>query len=296
MDKKQFSLIKRTLCKNDLMMSGMIKIVGPLIMSPRRQTHFTALLFALLISPVAYPRGQVQFLETKRGAQQYFYVSTSPDAMATVILFVGGKGKLLLRQKGSRKLFKSNNFLARSRDLFTKQKFNVIFVDAPSDYLGSMGMFGFRASARHAEDIALLVSYARKFSLPVWLMGTSRGTESVTNAAIRLAKKGIEIDGIVLTASMTEKNKRGLAVSAMNVKKITVPVLIISHENDACRLTKPLASKKLSQQFTGSVRVEFKLVSGGDRPQSRPCKGRSAHGFWGIESKVVELIGQFTRR
>ncbi|VAW74423.1 hypothetical protein MNBD_GAMMA12-165 [hydrothermal vent metagenome] len=255
-----------------------------------------SLLLVFLNSAVVYSAGQIQSLETRRGAQQYFYVSASQDAVATVILFVGGKGKLLLRKKGSKKLFNSNNFLARSRQLFKKQKFNLIYVDAPSDHLSPSGMFGFRASPQHAEDIGLVVNYARKFSLPVWLIGTSRGTESVVNAIIRLPKKGIDIDGIVLTASMTEKNKRGVAVSEMNVSQITVPVLIISHKNDACRFTTPLGSKKLSQQLKRSVRVKFKLVSAGDKPVSRPCKARSAHGFWGIESEVVELIGQFIRQ
>ena len=39
--------------------------------------------------------------------------------------------------------------------------------------------------------------------------------------------------------------------------------------------------------------VELKYFKGGDAPQSRPCKALSQHGFYGIESQVVDAIARF---
>ena len=259
-----------------------------------RQSFLLVLLTGMTLPSLGLA-GKIVRLSTDRGSSQYFYEMKNHNAVATVILFIGGKGKLRFDKKGTRKLYKSNNFLARTRQLFKHQKLNVVVIDAPTDQQGPDGMFyGFRATAAHAHDVALVVRYARTtFSKPVWLIGTSRGTESVANAAIRLGNK---IDGIVLTASMTEPNRKGTAVSEMNVKKIAIPVQIVSHTNDKCHVTTPHGSKRLFRKLKRSPRTELKMVSGGDAAISKPCKARSAHGFLGIEKQVVTLIGEFIRR
>ncbi len=249
---------------------------------------FFILTISLSFSTLA---GKIISLDTNRGASQKFYLMKHKSAIASVILFVGGKGKLKLH-KGKRKLLKMNNFLARSRMLFKRQKFNVAVIDAPTDQQGVEGMFhGFRATKDHAEDIALVVDYLKlKFNKPVWLVGTSRGTESVANAAIRLMNK---IDGIILTASMTEENRKGTSLPEMKLKKIKVPVQVITHKEDACHVTTPRGSKNLIKKFSQSIKTELQVVSGGDEPISKPCKAKSAHGFLGIERKVVKLIAIF---
>ncbi|MGT2490597.1 hypothetical protein ACU4GD_08910 [Cupriavidus basilensis] len=67
---------------------------------------------------------------------------------------------------------------------------------------------GFRQSAEHAEDARAVIAWMRGHtSLPVWLAGTSRGTQSVAAIAIRLADGGGP-DGIVLTSTILREERR----------------------------------------------------------------------------------------
>lgn len=55
---------------------------------------------------------------------------------------------------------------------------------------------------------------------------TSRGTLSAANGALHL---GAEIDGLVLTSSVTRASKQGPhSLLAMEMEKITQPILVMS--------------------------------------------------------------------
>ncbi|VAW74420.1 DNA-3-methyladenine glycosylase II [hydrothermal vent metagenome] len=75
MDKKQLSLIKRTLCKNDSIMSGIINVVGTLTISTSRQSHFSALVRAIVDQQLSVKAGhtiQKRLLQLQGG--YYFKV------------------------------------------------------------------------------------------------------------------------------------------------------------------------------------------------------------------------------
>ena len=95
--------------------------------------------------------------------------------------------------------------LVRTRDDFAAHGFAVAVVDAPSDRKERKGMRGgFRNSAEHVTDIDAVTAHLKKtVRVPVWLIGTSRGTESAAYVAIHAKEK---IAGVVLTSSMTEDN------------------------------------------------------------------------------------------
>jgi alpha-beta hydrolase superfamily lysophospholipase len=93
----------------------------------------------------------------------------------------------------------------RSRERFVQQGFLVAVIDAPSDR--SQGLWDFRTSAAHAEDIKhVILELKRIMDIPVWLIGTSMGTVSATNAAARLNEGGP--DGLVLTSTITKESRR----------------------------------------------------------------------------------------
>lgn len=232
-------------------------------------------------------------LTTRGDVTQRFLWMPRDGAIASVILFSGGKGKIKVTDDGD--IDKGGNFLVRSRSKFANHKLNVAVFDAPSDHYGKKGMKtdNFRYSNEHAEDIAAVVTYIKKkVNTPVWLVGTSRGTESAANGAISLIG---QIDGLILTASMTEENNQGVSLPEMELHKITVPTLIISHEDDACHVTPPDGSEDIKDGLTKAPKVEIKFFSGGDEPRSKPCKAKSAHGFLGIEGEVVTYIADFIK-
>lgn len=251
---------------------------------------FTLLLTALTVS-ACVTTGTTIKLKSREGVTQKYLWMPTPKARASVILFAGGNGKLDLSNDGNIKS-RRNNFLVRSRQLFINQKFNVALIDAPSDRDGEDGMLvGFRDTHDHATDIfKIIMDIKSKSPLPVWLVGTSRGTES---AAVFAINNGENINGLVLTSSMSEPNDNGTELPAMALSKITVPTFIAAHEDDQCWKTPANGAQIIKEKLTNASQVELKIFSGGSPAKSRPCKGLSAHGFFGIEKTVVDAISLF---
>ena len=146
-------------------------------------------------------------LETRTGVTQKYILITPQKPVAAVILFAGGTGNLDLPGASGWPVsgWDQSNFLVRSRDDFAAHGFAVAVVDAPSDRKERIGMLGgFRNSAKHVTDIdAVTAHLERTVRVPVWLIGTSRGTESAAYVAIHAKEK---VAGLVLMSSMTEDN------------------------------------------------------------------------------------------
>jgi len=254
------------------------------------------LTLCLVIFSINIYAEELVILKTRPDVEQRFIlIKPEKPAIASVILFAGGRGALALDTSfGSPYIGKQeNNFLVRSRDIFAEQGLVVAVVDAASDRQEKPWMFyGFRDSDEHVTDIDHVISYLKKQNnLPVWLVGTSRGTESAATIAIDSKQKP---HGLILTSSMTEENGKGTAVTEMELEKITLPTLIASHENDGCHVTPPEGAEEIAGMLTKAKKVEVKMFSGGDET-GRACKGSSYHGFQDIEEDVVKYISKFIR-
>ena len=223
--------------------------------------------------------------------QRFILLEPNIQQKGIVILFAGGNGKLLLGKDKTK--WKTNNFLVRTRKLFSDKGYIVAVIDSPSKRKNGM-KDGFRTSDEHITDINAVIKYLQsKYSnQKIWLIGTSRGTESVAHLAINLQNK---INGIILTASVTNarKYKRGKVILDMNLEKINVPTLIISHKKDSCKVTPSSDSQKIINMLNNKINKELVYVDGGYEESSNPCKAKSHHGFLGIENKVVDIITNF---
>jgi pimeloyl-ACP methyl ester carboxylesterase len=259
-----------------------------------RSAIMTGLLAVLLLGAggAATAGEELVKLETRPGVTQPFWVMTPPGPpVASVILFTGGPGLL-----GSERqpVLKGKNFLIRSRDKFASAGFLVASVDGPSDHPEGLDQ-SFRGSAEHARDIAAIIAYLRqKAAVPVWLVGTSRGTISAANVAARLPSGGA--DGLVLTSSIVVSSRNvGAIQSAVDVAVIAVPTLFVHNQDDACMVCPFAAVPALVARFTHAPRKELIAVSGGSPPQSDPCEALSRHGYIGIEDEVVGKIAAWIK-
>ena len=231
-------------------------------------------------------------LDTRQGVTQKILIEQPNNPTANLILFAGGKGKIKLNNG---KYKNNKNFLVRSRQLFIDRGFTTILIDAPSDKKGKLGMLkGFRNSQEHIQDIEAVIDYIKSLNdNPIWLIGTSRGTESAAYAAVHLNSK---IDGVVLTSSISKTNNKGTSVTDLSLNKITVPVLAIHHTQDSCKTTKPKVVNDIKRKAYNSSRVKVELLSGGDEPiSSNPCQAMTYHGYLGIESDVIEYVNNFIK-
>lgn len=254
----------------------------------------TAVLALLLALPLQAASEQLLDVNSPRGANTKFLLIQPESPKAAVILFAGGKGALKLYKGmfgGPGINWGAKNFLVRTRADFAKHGLMVATIDAPSDHLGKKGMLGgFRSSLEHVQDIDAIIARLREIAdVPIWLVGTSRGTESVTNAAIHSQQSP---HGLVLTSSMTDGDHKGQAVTDFNLSKIRIPTLITHHQNDNCSKTRPEAIENIREGLTQAPEAQLLWFKGG-REQSKPCKAMSHHGYLGIEDQVVDAIAQF---
>ena len=96
---------------------------------------------------------------------------------------------------------------------------------------------------------------------------------------------------------MTEKSQRSNAtVFDAELDRITKPVLIAHHFYDDCEVTPYYNVAPLKRRLTASSLVEAMVFEGGDSPISNPCGALSAHGFLGIEKRVVDAIAHWIKR
>ncbi len=170
----------------------------------------------------------------------------------------------------------------------------VAVIDAPTDKYSKNGMKnGFRTTAEHVTDIDAVISYLKAQSdIPIWLVGTSRGSESAAYLAINLPTK---VEGLVLTSSLTVTDDKGTSLTDMPLNKISIPTLVIANSDDKCRVTPPSDATMITKMLINSTNAQLKMFSGGNKPISKPCKAMSYHGFFGIEDSVIDYIADFIK-
>jgi alpha/beta superfamily hydrolase len=214
-------------------------------------------------------------------------VLSPAEPKAAVVLLAGGHGGLQLFPNGSMK-WGENNFLVRTRQVFADQGFVVAVLDAPSDRQAPPFLGGFRQRPEHAADMKAVVAWLRETAkVPVWLVGTSRGTQSAGYIATELAGADAP-DGVVLTSTILADDK-GRAVSAMPLGKVRVPVLVVHHEQDGCSHCSFADTPALMSKLTNSPRSQLLAFRGGEN-KGDPCEAMAYHGFNGLERDVVQQV------
>jgi hypothetical protein len=239
----------------------------------------------VLLLPFGAPSAEdIVTLSTRGGVTQSYLLSV-PEAgktRAVAVLFAGGSGNTDLERESARAVLDRGNFLVRSRRLLAAAGVAAAVMAAPSDRASGMDDH-FRLDEAHAEDIGKVVADLRKRypGLPVFLVGTSRGTLSAASAGRRL---GNAVDGVVLTATLFLATRQQPGLSRFDFGSIPSPLLFVHHTDDGCATTPYSAAKRLSGRYP------LVTVSGGLPPQSKPCEAMSEHGFLGREAATIEAI------
>lgn len=227
-------------------------------------------------------------MQTRPGVTQSFFVANMgkhrPQAVA--LLFAGGEGNIRLRVEGGQIRFQQGNFLPRSRREFVRNDVLPVILDNASDQQSAAGMSDhFRASAAHADDMrAVIAEVKRRYpGLPVFAVGTSRGTVSAAHLAAALHG---ELAGAVLTSSLFFSDVRAqrVALAGFDWSSIKMPLLLVHHEDDGCGATPYSEAERLGRRFP------LVTVRGGKPSESGPCDPLAQHGFYGKEAETVDAI------
>jgi hypothetical protein len=252
-----------------------------------------ALWWLWIIASLAYgqERGQeIVTLPTRTNVTQSYFLARVPQSpQAVAVLFPGSGGLIQLRNEKGQVKFSTGNFLVRSRAEFVNRSVVTAIIDAPSDQQGGWGMGDeFRLGDAHFTDVsAVIEDLGKRFpGMPLFLVGTSRGTISAAAVGARL---GQGVAGVVLTSTMFRQIPRnskepGAGLSKFDFATIKTPVLFVHHVSDQCVSTPYGDAARLSDKY------RLITVYGGASPQSGPCDAFSAHGYLGKESETVEEI------
>jgi len=264
----------------------MMKIVG--VVKKKVSIYSLLLVFFFPIGLHADISETVEVVTVRPGVTQSYLLLIPEKPLATVILFAGYGGYLDITQDGIQQ--PSENFLVRTRNKFAARNFMTAVVDVPSDFKGVDGILGWRATETHAQDLQKIMSTLRqKADVPLWLVGTSRGTISAANAAARLQENGA--DGLVLTATVVTAGGRNPGyIGDVALDKIQIPTMIVHHDEDDCVVCEFYEAKRLPAELTNAPKVEFVAFSGGKQAKSGSCGPLSEHGFFGLEDSVVDTI------
>lgn len=248
------------------------------------------LLLAFRLGSAPAMAQEVVDIPTRAGVSQRMIVLAPSAPKAAVILLAGGHGGLQITPQGTMK-WGEGNFVVRTRQMFADQGLFVAVVDAPSDQQNEPFLSGRRQLPNHVADLKAVIAWVRdRAKVPVWLVGTSRGTQSAGYIATQLTGPDGP-DGIVLTSTILT-DKSGRAVPRMELDKIRIPVLVVHHELDGCVLCAFTDMPPLLNGLVATRKKELVTFTGG-QTQGDPCEALAYHGFNGIEREVVERTAKW---
>ncbi len=242
----------------------------------------------LALTTTSFALTEIRTISTRPGVTMNFLAMT-PEKTAphdALIFFPGGNGVRAYKMTASG-VVNGWNFLVRSAGNFIESGFSVFTVAPPSDHPTGMNT-GFRESPEHAADIAALINHLEQRGYErIFLVGNSRGTLSAAYLGTRL--KESHLKGIILTSAVEYDD----FLRWLPLEQLQLPVLMVHHRDDACRVSSFEEARLTRASLSATTAVDFTEVHGGAYPRSAPCGNLSAHGFFGVEEKVVRVIADW---
>lgn len=199
---------------------------------------------------------------------------------AVVLLFPGGGGKAVISESGA---IKSRHTFVRSLDLWSQYQIDAVLVDSPYD-LGDLRRVNLRGRDDHLTRVDEVLSfYKAKLGLPIWIFGHSMGSSTATYYANELAKAKGKLNGVIVAGSIN---------SASLDDDVSLPVLGIHHQDDACAGTPVSATRRIIEGRPAKYVSKLEIIEGGIS-EGNVCDSFAYHGFNQTEPELVKRAAQF---
>lgn len=245
--------------------------------------------FCLLIAALpAHAAESVLTLTPRPGAILRVLVDRPAAPIGSVVLMAGGDGVLDLDERGTIGSGLRENHLVRTRNAYVRAGYAVFVPDVASDLRGTKG---YRFGTAYAQDVAAVIAAARQARAPVALIGTSRGALSVV--AVFARQSAVLPDAVVISSGALMGSDSASTLG--NLDRIAVPVLLLRHRLDACRVTPPAEADRFKALLTAAPRVDIVTLDGGG-PRSATadaCGASHYHGFYGMDDQAVAATVQW---
>lgn len=250
---------------------------------------------AAVAQPIAVESTYRGFLASSDPTMTFLFPAQS--AKATLVFIPGGEGRRgfgldATANNGYFSVYPFNRMLRSLSDpAATSGGFNVVIFDSPKQLPAANHWSGQRTGAEHLSRVEDVVRHFRELlGKPVWLMGHSMGSISVTEAYKRLLdeKRANLVAGLIVSAG-----QNGTSLEWEGTK---LPVLVLHHENDPCAGNTVAHARRLVTKLrdAGNASAELVLVNGGS---SSPDLCRNGyHMYLDIESDVAKILDAFMSR
>ena len=251
--------------------------------------HILLVLMLTSLAPISgHAQVEVKEITTRPGVTIRFVYAKADNPVASAVLFQGGAGNIGIFPNGSMRV---ENFLSGGAHRFNQNGISVVIPDVPSD---RRTLNDFRNTPEHAQDNAALIEFLRQQSkAPVWAIGTSNGSLSAAASSTYLKGKGP--DGLVLSSTVTEAPVAAAhSVKLAPLGEVKVPVLLVHHKQDGCKVTPYEAMPGLIAALKSAKKVELITEEGGSSA-GNPCH-TGYHQFLEIEAGVTKDIADWIKR
>lgn len=241
------------------------------------------LVFCLMVASLpAQAVESVLTLSPRPGVTLRVLIDRPGAPIGSVVLMVGGDGVLDLDERGAIGSNLRENHLVRTRNAYVRAGYAVFVPDVASDQKGTRG---YRFGTAYAQDVAAVIAAARQIKSPVALIGTSRGALSVV--AVFAKQSAVLADAAVISSGVLMGADSASTLG--NLDRITVPVLLLRHRLDSCRVTPPADAERFKVLLAGSPRVDIVTLDGGGPrgPTADACGASHYHGFYGMDDQAV---------
>lgn len=206
------------------------------------------------------------------------------DAELTIVVIMGHPGRFGLKV-GDFSVKNTTAQMMRDFVYRTRVKANVVILDSPH----LLQTIGDRSTSDHLIRIESVVKfYSDKFQLPVWLLGHSMGSISVSEYLNRSSENRSSLAGAILSAGMNETRI---------TEDWNTPALVIHHEKDGCEGTTFSSAKRYFGRIKerNSKVTELATVRGGFSLGGPPCS-TGYHMYQGAYEEVFKLVEDFIER
>lgn len=220
------------------------------------------------------------------------FLYEAKGAKATLVFIPGGDGNRGVKPTwdASHPYFASFHYNRMLQSLTDPSKTsghtNVVIFDSPIS-LGDKSTSARGASDHLSRIESVVLFYREKLGTPVWIMGHSNGSVSITEfyKYLKKNKKENQLSGLIYSAGKIE---------ASFGDDVTIPVLLIHHAQDGCFFATPAHTEQLFNKLrqSGNLATEFVLIRGGEAEPRDACHS-GYHMYFGANDEVANAIDQF---
>jgi hypothetical protein len=206
------------------------------------------------------------------------------DPQITLVTILGGEGRVGINESSTDTRNQTTQMVKNlTRKDFTNLRVNVVVFDSPTELYPP----AIRSGANHLDRIVSVVQfYKAKFNVPVWLLGHSNGSISVTEY---LKKK-------LATAAVSAAVLSGSVYSIELNDSMAIPLLFLHHEDDQCRNTPFRYAMSHFEEATklNKAATELLMVKGGES-RGDPCRD-GKHMYYGAYDEAARQLAVFIGR